>query len=100
MQIMIRTIHGKTVTIEAEPSNSIQDIKMKLWSKEGYPIHTTRLSYSGKILYDYRTLLECNITNSSTLYMHLRLNGGMNYNSNQEGNKNQNGLSPAHVKLI
>lgn len=101
MELFVKTLTGKTVSIEVEEGESIEDVKAKIAEKEGIPPEQQRLIFGGQQLQDAKTIGDYDIGDDSTLHLVLRLRGGKHFEvTSAFVQKNLMGVTPDEMKLL
>lgn len=77
MQVFVKTLTGKTISVDCEPDESIESLKAKINEKEGIPPEEQRIIFGGKQLDSLKSLSDYDIEEDSTVHLVLRLRGGL-----------------------
>ena len=76
MQIFVKTLTGKNITLDVNPTDTVQHLKNQLHDREAIPQEQQRLIFAGKQLDDNRQLSDYNMQKDATIHLVLRLKGG------------------------
>eukprot|EP01091_Cochliopodium_minus_P018358 TRINITY_DN7425_c0_g1_i1.p1 TRINITY_DN7425_c0_g1~~TRINITY_DN7425_c0_g1_i1.p1 ORF type:complete len:220 (-),score=49.39 TRINITY_DN7425_c0_g1_i1:43-702(-) len=101
MQIFVKTLRGKTIALELEASDLVEDLKILIEDKEGVPKSNQRLIFEGKHIMESKTLQDYNIQKESTihLYINLRSKDNADFRPNK-ATKHNLSISPNSVQKI
>ena len=76
MQVVVKTLNGKTIAVDVDSSDSVESVKQMMQDREGVPVEQMRLVYGGKQLEDGRSLADYDIQSESNISLILRVRGG------------------------
>ncbi|XP_042514008.1 polyubiquitin-like isoform X2 [Macadamia integrifolia] len=73
MQILVKTLTGKTIILEVESLSTIGNLKDMIQDREDIPQDQQSLIFGGKVLEDEKTFADYNIQSNSTIHLVLHL---------------------------
>ncbi|CAF2090043.1 unnamed protein product [Rotaria magnacalcarata] len=76
MQLFVKDLNDRTITIEVEPDDYISKIKQRISERNGIPIEEQRLMWTGKQLINEKQIKDYGLQDGNTLFLVLRLKGG------------------------
>jgi ubiquitin len=76
LQVFVKTVTGKTMTVDVQPTDTVDTVRQAIQTKEGIPSNHQRLIFNGRQLKQEETIAESGLQNHSQVHMVLRLLGG------------------------
>jgi ubiquitin len=76
VQMFIKMLTGKTITLDVESSDTIESVKLKIFEKEGFPLVQQRLIFAGKVLEDSKPISDYNVSKDPTVHLIIKVSGG------------------------
>ena len=73
MQIFVKSLTGKTWTLDVKPTDTIESLMQMNYVKQQIPTNQQRLIFRGRQLEESRTIADYNIEKESTIHLVLRI---------------------------